>query len=309
LSLFELLALGLALAALIDKPANRMKLLAIASLLSLGCARAAGGHAALADPIWLMRPAVFLHAAAAAVWVGALPPLLWLAMAQNPGLPMALRGFSSVAFFTVQALLLLGLVIAAVQMRDPWAFVTSDYGRLLALKLSLVSLLLLLALWNRRVATPQVLAGDQRGARRLAGSIGIEIAMLLCILAVVAGWRFTPPPRALMQARQEIQQEVWSGHTRAVLRLAPGRVGDNQLSMELFDHDGGAVQAKEVTVSLSAPWLGVEPRSVSAIREGSGVWRIPAIFLPAAGVWTVTVEALVSDFERVTAAADCKIAP
>ncbi len=309
MTLFELLAFTFAAMTLTTRNAKLMKALACASLLCVGCARATGGHAALADPVWLMRPAVFLHTMAAAIWAGALPPLLWLALTNASALQAALRRFSTVALVTVEALLILGCLIAIFQVREPAALLTTDYGRLLSVKLGLVALLLALALWNRRIATPRVLAAEKGAARLIAGSMALEIALLLGVFAVVAAWRFTPPPRALIEARTMTDLEIWSGHTKSVVRLEPGRRGDNSVRVELFDHASTPLPVREVTVALSAPQLGIEPRILTARRSDDGVWRIPSVYLPAAGDWTITVEALVSDFEKLTASGVYRIAP
>ena len=308
-TLFELLAFGLAAASLKAENRSLMRSLACGALIGAGCARAAGGHAALADPQWLMRPAVFLHTTAAALWAGALPPLLWLAMTDGKAFQTALRRFSTLALASVQILLIIGCLIAAVQMRDLAALQGTAYGRLLAVKLGLVALLLALALWNRRVATPRVLAAEKRAMRLLAGSMALEIALMACVFAVVAAWRFTPQPRAMIEAQAGHEQEIGDGHMRALLRFAPGRAGENRLELTLRDHAATALPAREVTVTFEAPWLGVEPRSLTAQSDGDGRWRIPAVYLPAAGLWTITVEAMISDFEKWTASGPCQIAP
>jgi len=306
-ALFEFAAFALSCLALRGQAASKM--LSLAILFCIGGARAASGHAALADPVWLMRPAVFLHALTAAIWAGALPPLLWLAATDAEAFKGALRRFSAIALGTVSVLLILGCVIAAVQMSEPAALLATDYGRLLLLKLGLVGVLLLLALWNRRVGTPLILS-DARGAiRDIRRSMAGEIALLICIFAVVAGWRFTPPPRALLEARGMDQMELLSGHIRMVTRIEPGRMGENQVSIELLDHSARQVAAIELAMTLSAPWLGVEPLTLTARRSEDGVWRIPALYLPAAGDWTLAIEALVSDFDKATAAGTYRIAP
>ena len=236
-ALFELVAFAMAALAMRQKIAS--KALGLLVLGCIGCARAASGHAALADPIWLMRPAIFLHAGAAAVWAGALAPLIWLATTNAEAFKIALRRFSAIAVTTVAVLLLLGCVIAGVQMREPAALLDTDYGRLLSLKLGLVSALLLLALWNRRVGTPLVLGKASGAISRIGRSIAAEIALLICIFAVVAGWRFTPPPRALIEARGMERLELANGHMRAVVRIEPGRAGENRWAAALPPHSDG----------------------------------------------------------------------
>lgn len=82
------------------------------------------------------------------------------------GLSLAASGHASAA---VGALVLLGLALAAVQVQHPSALATSAYGRILVAKLFLVIMLLTLAAWNRRYATPAVLAGPDRDQEQIGG--------------------------------------------------------------------------------------------------------------------------------------------
>ncbi|WP_204314651.1 CopD family protein, partial [Stenotrophomonas maltophilia] len=65
--------------------------------------------------------------------------------------------------------------------------------------LVLVAALIGLAALNRYRLTPALARAPTEG-RALARSVGAEILLVLAILGLVAGWRFTPPPRALAAA-------------------------------------------------------------------------------------------------------------
>jgi copper transport protein len=78
-------------------------------------------------------------------------------------------------------------------------------------------------------------------------------------------------------------------------------VGANKLDLELRDHAGLPLAASAVSVTLWAPQIGIEPRSMAAQGQNSSVWSISEIYLPAAGEWTVSIEAMINDFERRTA--------
>ncbi|MFX6949814.1 CopD family protein, partial [Acinetobacter baumannii] len=79
------------------------------------------------------------------------------------------------------------------------ALVRTEYGILLSIKLGLVALLLALAALNRYRLTP-ALAADPARTRPLVLSVTGECLLALIIFGIVAGWRFTPPPRALSAA-------------------------------------------------------------------------------------------------------------
>ena len=312
MSLFEMLTYILTVIALTTKHTGYSKMLSILALLSVGCARAASGHAALADPAWLMRPAVFLHTTMVAIWFGALPPLLWLALTRSNAFKGALFRFATTALMSVEVLLIAGFIIATVQLREPSTLLTTDYGRLLLTKLSLVSLLLLLALWNRRIATPGVMAENERATKLITASIAIEIFLIIGILGVAAAWRFTPPPRATLESHTKTTAaftHLHSNQLMANLQLDSSSVGYTKINIYLQNGDGLPLVAQEVTVTLEAPWLGIEPRTLIAERLDNGLWLIPGVFFPAPGEWDVTVDAMVNDFERLSIAGHLTVHP
>ena len=57
--------------------------------------------------------------------------------------------------------------------------------------------------------------------------------------------------------------------------------------------------AKELTIVLANPAIGIEPMQRHGVSEGDGFWRIDDLRIPAAGRWQLRVEILVSDFEKL----------
>lgn len=97
-----------------------------------------------------------------------------------------------------------GLVLAVLQMGPPGpAWWAAAYAVLLGVKLALLALLFGLALWNRLALTRPALAEAAiRAQRHLRRNIGIELLLVLVVFGVVAGWRFTPPPRVLASSKR-----------------------------------------------------------------------------------------------------------
>ena len=54
-----------------------------------------------------------------------------------------------------------------------------------------------------------------------------------------------------------------------------------------------------MTVELENRPAGIEPISSRVTKVGAGVYRVAGAELPVAGLWTVRVGALVSDFVRL----------
>jgi copper transport protein len=57
--------------------------------------------------------------------------------------------------------------------------------------------------------------------------------------------------------------------------------------------------AKEVTLVLAKPAAGIEPLRLAAKHVDGATWRVDDVSIPGPGRWTVHVEILVSDFEKV----------
>lgn len=173
------------------------RLLALAGLLLAALALVASGHVATATPHWLTRGAIFLHALMVAFWVGALAPLALALRSRTADATAFLLHFSRVIPWALIVLVGAGITMARIQIGGPQGLLASDYGHVFIAKMALVGLLLLAAAWNRWRLTAPVLAGDAAAIRRFRRAVRGELLIVLLIFAVVALWRFTPPPRAL----------------------------------------------------------------------------------------------------------------
>src|SRR5690606_22321099 len=132
------------------------------------------GHASAASPQWLMRPAVFLHVVAIAIWIGALAPLGLALRHTRPGALEALRRFSRAIPLIVAALILAGIVLAVVQLQQPAALLDTAYGQVFLVKLALLVGLFLLAAANRWFLTAHTEAGDTAAPLRPVRPIATE---------------------------------------------------------------------------------------------------------------------------------------
>jgi copper transport protein len=276
------------------------RMLSLAALVAVGVALAASGHASAAHPQWLTRPAVFLHAVGIAFWAGALLPLL-AALEQGPrAAAKVLGGFSRAIPFAVIPLVLAGIVLTFIQVGSVGALTTTAYGCILLVKLGLVAVLFALAVVNRVRLTKPALSGEAKGVSRLRRSIVIETALVLAIFAVAAGWRFTPPPRALAEAAAAPASiHIHGAKAMADLTVTPGRAGPSRADIALQTGDFGALAAKEVTLVMTNPEAGVEQIKRPAIPLPDGAWRVEHLDLPVPGRWSVRIDILISDFDLV----------
>jgi copper transport protein len=272
--------------------------LTVLAIVGVGVSLAASGHAATAAPQWLTRPSLFLHGVAVAYWVGALAPLAVMAYRRNDDLPRVLRQFSAIAVPLVGLLVLSGMALSIIQLGSVRALIETDYGIILSVKLALVILLLALAALNRFVATPAVVA-DHKNTRLLWASILTECVLVLGILAAVAGWRFTPPPRAAAApVAAPLSVHIHTDAAMFQVLVSPGKVGANDFVLQLMTGDAALLTAKEATLILSLPERGIEPMERRATLGPDGNWHV-RVALPQPGRWRMRIEALITDFQKI----------
>ena len=290
------LAMLLALTAL--RSASYGRALAIMALVGVGLSLAMTGHAATAPPEVLTRTAIFLHGLGVAIWIGALAPLVALLSRPTIATLQIVNRFSRMASLAVGVLALTGLTLAIVQLEKPGALVETRYGLILSVKLVLVTGLLALAALNRFRLTP-ALARNETGTPALRRSILLESFVALAILAVVAGWRFTPPPRTVVP-ETPLAIHIHTDKAMFQVLVSPGRPGVDDFVLQLMTGEGTPLKAKEATLTLSLPERGIEPIERKASLGPDGYWHVRKVELPFAGHWHVRIDALVTDFEQVT---------
>jgi copper transport protein len=275
------------------------RLFSLLALLGAGAALAASGHASAAEPQFLTRPAVFAHVVAVAFWIGALVPLA-VAMGLPPLRAAELMRFSRAIPIALVVMVASGIILAVIQVRSLDALWTTAYGLVLSAKLCAVLVLLALAAVNRYALTPRVVEGDGTAARRLAGSSVAEVLIALVVLGLVASWRFTPPARALLAAAETgVHLHIHADRAMADVTIEPERTGGRHITVMVLDGQFGPLAAKEVTLVLVKPAAGIEPLRLAAKHVDGATWRVDGVSIPVHGRWTVRVEILVSDFEKV----------
>jgi copper transport protein len=262
------------------------------------------GHASAAEPQWLTRPAVFLHLAGILAWIGALLPLWMLLGERSEAANRALATFSRYSPSAVGPLVFSGLTLAAIQLGWPGPQWVTPYTAILAGKVMLLIMLFGLAVWNRFKLTEPALAGEAGAWHRLRQSIRAEAVIVLLIVGLVAGWRFTPPPRALAAVEAAAPSEpifihMMDADIMAMVTITPGAPGPVAIELEVFDVEGDPIEPEAVTVALGAPERGIEPFKRAATQTDVG-WEVEDVVIPVAGNWTVAVELRVSRFSLVT---------
>ncbi|MFN4008971.1 MAG: CopD family protein [Pannonibacter sp.] len=271
------------------------------ALVLAGLSFALSGHAAGAEPRTLMAPAMAVHATIALFWAGTLPVLFVRAVNGRLSADELAR-YSRFALPLVIMLLVTGGILAAVQLGAPERIFGSSYGSLLMMKLGLVAGLLVLALINRIRLTPRLAAASpalQMAARRhLRLTLAAEILLVAAILALVAGFRLTPPPRALAStAPAAVSLHLHGADAMADVRLVRQNDGLLGLTAVLMDADGAPLVPKDLTGSFANPEAGVAGLKLSFTRQTDGTYVAQPVALPLPEGWVLQLDVLINDFK------------
>ncbi len=79
--------------------------------------------------------------------------------------------------------------------------------------------------------------------------------------------------------------------------------------LQLMTGEATPLQAKEATLTLSLPERGIEPMERDAELGPDGYWHVRNVELPFAGRWHLRIDALVTDFEKITLEDELEVAP
>ena len=148
------------------------------------------GHVRTAESPLVVGVALVAHVAAAALWVGGLLVLGWLALRHRSAWVEALPRYSGIAFDSVLVLAVTGTVTAVSRIDSLAELVGSAYGVVVALKaLALVTLGALGWLQRRHV----VGRADRR-TRDFVLLAGTELTLMMLTFALATALAQTPPP-------------------------------------------------------------------------------------------------------------------
>ena len=157
-------------------------ILAFAALVPL----ALQGHAAGAGNHVTATVALWLHVAGAAVWVGGLAAVVYVATVDGRTFGALVRRYSAIALAGLCAVTISGLAGALVRLSDPAQLLTTDYGRLLSVKV--VALLLLVAFgWAQRTYVIRRFGSMDAPALRRRLAFGSLALWELVVMGVAMG--------------------------------------------------------------------------------------------------------------------------
>jgi putative copper export protein/mono/diheme cytochrome c family protein len=296
-------------------------LLALAALLTISLT----SHAAAVESgtYWALL-ADGVHLLAISVWVGGLLsiPLLFRASRTIEGtartrfLASAIARFSPVAALSVVIILGSGIVSSLVEVPSVDALWTTTYGRLLALKLALVLVMLAVGGINAFTVRPRLEQTAAAGVkpkgppdadradvwrRRLLATVALEAALGILILGSTSVLSKTPPSRTTVNAsaaqpqagdQGTFEQTVTAADMDVTLTVTPNRTGINQYIVKVAGIDPGEVQRVRLTFLTTDQRFGGS--SGVAAPSGGSTWTLEGPYFTFGGPWQVLV-----DFRRV----------
>src|SRR5579871_1553792 len=301
------------LAADADKPLW-LEAAAIAMAVAFVGSLAWAGHAIGGQGVeGVLHPAAdALHLIAAAAWLGTLVPLaLLLGLNANDAAALAtmraatLR-FSTLGLLSVGTLLATGIVNTWYLVGSVAALLGTDYGRLVVLK---IALFLLMVAFDGRAASildefrsSTAVEGARRQLRRNAM---IEASLGAVVVAVVAVLGVLPPASHGHHASElAIPVEASFQHIHTVQGMAdvviePGRIGTATATIHLSNDEGETLDARQVTLTLTAPTPGSEARTYTAEHNDDDNWQVAGVALTERGDWSIEVDALLRSGQRL----------
>jgi copper transport protein len=194
---FAVVAALLALAWALDRVELRVPALALSLLLVSGLSFS-GHQATEPNATWATELADWLHLVAACVWVGGLATLAFVVWPAAPALRRrAFLGFSRLAIVLVGVLVLAGAYLAIMRLPHVSDLWETGYGRLLVVKLAIVSLALAWGGIHHFFVRPRIAAGrDPRVRPSLVGEAALALVVLLAAAALTNA---SPPPPGVDQ--------------------------------------------------------------------------------------------------------------
>lgn len=177
-------------------------------------------------------------------------------------------------------------------------------------KLALVALVLGLAARHRFCLTPQLAHGPDAVRPVFGRSLRLELALVVTILALTAGFRLTPPPRALADLPEtHVETHLHGIDALADITIILGRPGPRQVEIIPLDDVFQPLTPLEITQLLSHPAEGLERISLRAERGADRTWRAGPLDLSPGGRLDVVAEILITDFRKELIGGEISLLP
>lgn len=251
------------------------------------------------DAAGLRLPVDVLHLAAMGLWLGGLV-VLW--SAKPPA--AAVARFSRMAFWCVVALVATG-TYQSWRVLGSWAaFLGTEYGRVLLLKIGAVLVILAGAWFSRRWVRSRV--------GSLRRSVLVETVGAVVVLALTAALVNSEPPRAgvvVAAAKSTVDKATIpfnaggiGGRGKLKVDVQPLTTGPNIITVTVLDAAGVKEDVAELDLTLTLKSRGIGPLNVTMRPTGMtmGIYRSASADIPMAGKWQLAITVRTSDINETT---------
>lgn len=288
------------------------------------------GHTRTVDPAWLLVTGDAVHLAAAAAWLGVVVGLVVLLRARRldddpvGGAALVSRA-SAIATVAIVALTVAGLAMAWALVREPRALTSTAYGWTLVAKVGLAAVVVAIGAYNRRVlvpavrgvATPSDAATDddarglaRAGWRRLAGTVRVESAVLVAVLAVTGVLVNLRPAAEAAGITGAYETTVDVDDVRLNLVVDPNVAGANEVHVYVLDRTGRPARDLDgVRMRLAMPERDIGPIEREPFPAGPGHWVLSGRELSIPGSWAIEVVVEIDRFTERAVTVDVVVNP
>ncbi|WP_209721147.1 copper resistance protein CopC [Marmoricola sp. OAE513] len=266
------------------------------------------GHTRAFPPLWLMLSTDLVHVAAGAVWFGGLLGLVisLRRLADRPRLAaQALGRFSALAGWLLLGVAVTGTLLGWRILRDWDNVLTTNFGRVLLVKIGVVAVVAAIAGWNRYRLMPAVLADSGFAARgaaaaRMRRTVRVEAVLLVGVLGLTGFLVDRSPVQdsgsvALPGGLDSSTYTGQFGKVKVVAVIEPAKVGKNTVLLQLQDLSGNPLEPLGTpALSVTDGALALGDQAVTNVD--SGTYRA-TVLIPKAATWTIQVSVPLSEFD------------
>jgi len=247
-----------------------------------------------AQPGVLPVSADLVHLTGVVGWAGALVYGAWLlpwraSGAADPAVEHAVGQLSAVGFWSMMLIAATGVYASLDHLWGPGALTGTPYGRVLLIKLAVVSIVAAVAAVNRWVLIPSLTRGAT--AERLGGLVKIESLLLLVVLGVTALLvsQSPPGPPPTLSRPLTFRETVgpWIVHG-TLERRDPGRFAVELRVQDPTSAPAPTWVAVDLTLTILEHEMAPVRTALTAIRPGT---YQGTFFLPMTGRWQMAIRA------------------
>jgi copper transport protein len=250
-----------------------------------------------------------VHIGAMAIWLGGLAMLALFLLrrgknqATDRELGAILPIWSRWATLAISALLLAGVIQALIEISSVSALFSTNYGRLVLVKVGLVAVILGFAYFARR--SVQSGGHEDDGARTVKRSVVVELTIAAVVLGFSAVLTQTTPARVADAAPPSAAQQTYFTTTATgdlytlQVDFDPAKVGENTVHLYAYTKEGKPLKVVEWSGTAALPSAGIEPVTIPLLPLTDN-HVTGSIQLPTAGQWEMKFTLRTTDVDQET---------